>query len=325
VKDKHSTSRRDRLVFWLKTSIRVAILALVTWGIWRTVDSGWDEIASAKFSVWQLHGGWLLMGGVCYLLGMLPCGLFWHRTLYAMGQRPRPLRTLRAFYIGHLGKYVPGKALVVVIRTTLIRGRHVDTTVAATSVFIETLTMMAVGASMAAVILAIQFREHQSLLLLALLLAFCAGAPTLPPVFRRVVLLLQVHRTSQQLKPALEGLDFRLMSFGWGMVALGWMLFGFSLWATLLGMPGVEVHPSDLPLLTACVSLAMVAGFLSLLPGGIGVREYVIMTLVQPQFGDVAAIGSAVLLRLIWLVSELTLASVLYFSGREEESTKEEG
>ena len=60
------------------------------------------------------------------------------------------LETTRAYYVGHLGKYVPGKALVVIIRTGLISGPRVDTTVAAVSIFIETLTMMAVGAFLAA-------------------------------------------------------------------------------------------------------------------------------------------------------------------------------
>ncbi|MFV1969161.1 MAG: lysylphosphatidylglycerol synthase domain-containing protein, partial [Pirellulaceae bacterium] len=300
-----STSNRGRLFFWLKTAFRVIVLSLVTWGIWRTVDRGWAKIAEADFSVWQLRGDWLLVAGCAYLLGMLPCGVFWYRTLHAMGQQPRLGPALRAFYVGHLGKYSPGKALVVVIRTALIRGVRVDTTVAATSVFVETLTMMAVGAVLAAVILAVQFREQRILLLLALFLAACAGVPTLPFVFRRLVVLLQVHRASDQLEPALRGLNFRLMLFGWGIVALGWLLFGFSLWATLKAIPGVEVGLDDLPLLTACASLAMVAGFLSLLPAGIGVREYVIMTLILPQFGELAAVGSAVLLRLVWLIAEV--------------------
>jgi uncharacterized membrane protein YbhN (UPF0104 family) len=307
----------------LKTAFRVTILTLVTWGIWRTVDRGWAKIAEANFSLWQLHAGWLLVAGVAYLLGMLPCGVFWYRTLQAMGQRPRFGLTLRAFFVGHLGKYSPGKALVVIIRTALIRSAHVDTTVAATSVFVETLTMMAVGAVVAAVILAVQVRDQQTLLLLALFLAFCAGAPTLPPVFRRLVVFLQVHRASEQVKPAVGGLNFRLMSFGWIIVAAGWMLFGFSLWATLRAMPGVEVTFADLPLLTACAALAMVAGFLSLVPAGIGVREYVIMTLILHPFGELAAIGSAVLLRLVWLVAEVVLAAILYFGVRQPE--EEEG
>jgi hypothetical protein len=65
----------------------------------------------------------------------------------------------------------------------------------------------------------------------------------------------------------------------------------------------------------AAVSLAMVAGFLSLLPGGVGVREYVVLTLLAPAVGTVAALVSAVLLRLCWLAAELVAAGVLYPLG----------
>ena len=68
------------------------------------------------------------------------------------------------------------------------------------------------------------------------------------------------------------------------------------------------------------LSLAMVAGFLSLLPGGVGVRELVVMTLisVQPAYGPVVAIVSAVLLRFSWLMAELLVSAILYFGWRAE-------
>ena len=57
---------------------------------------------------------------------------------------------------------------------------------------------------------------------------------------------------------------------------------------------------------------------LSLIPAGVGVREYVIMTLILPHFGELAAVGSAVLLRLVWLVAEVILAAILYFGVPKE-------
>ncbi len=75
------------------------------------------------------------------------------------------LNTLRAYYIGHLGKYVPGKAMVVILRTVMVRGHRVDAAVAAVSVFFETLTMMAVGAFMAAGILAVRLRKERDVVL----------------------------------------------------------------------------------------------------------------------------------------------------------------
>ncbi len=70
----------------------------------------------------------------------------------------------------------------------------------------------------------------------------------------------------------------------------------------------------ELPLLTATVGLAMVAGFISLIPGGLGVRDWILMTLLasQPQYGAKVAIVSAVLLRIVWLLSEVAVSAILY-------------
>jgi len=306
-------SGKSNLLRWGKLLFRLTILGLVTFGIWHTVGKAIDDLQTRGFDIAEVQPGWLVAAGLLYLLGLLPCWWFWHRTLRAMGQRPRRLETLRAFYIGHLGKYVPGKALVVVLRTDLVRSERVNTTVAATSVFVETLTMMGVGAFVAAALLGALFREHVWLLGLAIGLMICAGAPTLPPIFRRLVRMLGVRRVNPDIDAALAGLDYRLMAFGWITVGLGWWLMGLSLWAVLKAIPTpVPVLLSDVPLLTACVALALVAGFLSLLPGGIGIREYVVMTLLAGPFGPGAAAVSAILLRFVWLLGELMLAGILY-------------
>lgn len=310
VNDTQSTSR-PQLVYWLKMLIRIVVLVLVTWGIWRTVEKGRDKFAESDFSLASLRYEWLAASGAMYLLGTFPSCVFWYRTLRAMDQRPRFAPTMRAFYVGHLGKYVPGKAMVIIIRAGMVRGCGVDTTVAATSVFVETLTMMAVAAMVAAALLALLFRQHQALMVSSLLVMAGAGLPTLPPIFQRLVRILRVHRASPAMERAIHGLSWRLVSFGWTIITIEWLLFGVSLWATLQAVPGVHAGVHDLPLLIACVCLAMIAGFLSLVPGGIGVRELVVMQLIIPRYGEVAALVAAVLLRLVWLAAELVMAGIL--------------
>lgn len=315
--------QRQRLLFWLKLFFRLTVFVLVMWGIWRTVDKSRGRFAESGIQLANLRYEWLAAAGSIYLLGTFLSCVFWQRTLEAMGQRPRFRQTVRAFFAGHLAKYVPGKAMVVVVRAGLIRGPRVDTTVAATSVFVESLTLMAVGAVVAAALLALLLRHQQELMISALIVAVASGLPTLPPVFRRLVRLLQVHRAGPKIEVALRGLDWRLILWGWGIISLEWALFGVSLWMTLLAVPGISAGFSDLPLLTACVSLAMIAGFISLLPGGIGVREAVMMQMITPAFGPMAAFVSAVLLRLVWLIAELIAAGLLYFSIRPDEPEPE--
>ena len=229
------------------------------------------------------------------------------------------LRQMRAYYAGHLGKYVPGKAMVVVIRTALLHRVHVDSAIAAVSVFAETLTMMTVGALVAALIIIWWFNTHTGLLILAIALMLVSGIPTWPPVFRYLVRRLRVTVLQPKVEAALRGFTWRVMFLGWGANILGWSVMGLSLWAVLRSLP-MEA-PLDpwyelWPRLTASVSLAVVAGFLSLLPGGLGVRELVLDELMAGRFGPVIALVSAVLLRLVWLLAELIVSAILYMGLR---------
>ena len=175
---------------WTPTALGVVksiIVALVAWGDWRAVASARQEFLDNQVSWSGLRYGWLCVAGCLYALGMLPMGWFWYRLMQRLGQAPRLYETLRAFYIGHLGKYVPGKVMVVVLRTGLIRSHRVDTTVAAVTVLVETLTMMASGAFLAAVLLATWFRQEWRLQLLAVLLMVATVGVTLPPILRRLL------------------------------------------------------------------------------------------------------------------------------------------
>lgn len=306
---------KSRLIRVAKLVFRLAVLTLVGIGIWQTVRKALAELEVQQFSWRQVEFHWLAISGVVYLAATAPCWVFWQRTLQAMGQRPGWLESLRAYYIGHLGKYVPGKAFVVVIRSGLIRSPRVDTAIAVAAVFVETLTMMAAGAFVAAAILAVLYREQTWLLVLAIGMMIGIGGPTAPPIFRRVIRVLGVKRLNPDIEHALVGLDWRLMLFGWLVNLVGWVLMGLSLWLTLRSLPTIVAVPVELehlPRVTCCVALALVAGFLSLVPGGIVVREYVVMTLLSGTFGVLAATICAIVSRLVGVLAELAFGAVLY-------------
>lgn len=322
----HFTGRRA--IRWAKRVFRLVVLSLVSWGIWRTFTDARDELAARNFSLSQLHWSWLAVSGVSYALGLAACATFWHRVLRAMRQQPTRFESFRSYFVSHLGKYVPGKAMVVVIRASLVRGERVQTVVAGCAVLVETLTMMAVGACLAAVILLFVFR-HPGLIALSMGLMLAAGIPTLPPVFRGVV-----GWRMPELRSQIAGIRFSLMAQGWGLNLLAWLGLGASLWAVLQSLPfedglrtsqslgpqapfgSIDLSLGHAALLVACVALAMVAGFLSLIPGGLGVREFVLITLLAPSYGKDVALLSAIILRLIWLVTELLLSGLLMLRRR---------
>src|SRR5262249_8486007 len=130
---------------------KLAILALVLWGGHRAIAAAVDDLRGHQWQWNQLEPGWAMLAGLLYLASQLPSAILWHSVLAALGQRVSIWRALRGYYIGHLGKYVPGKAMVVVLRAGLIGGPNVKISLAVVAVFYETFTTMAVGSLLAAI------------------------------------------------------------------------------------------------------------------------------------------------------------------------------
>lgn len=306
-----------RALVW---SVKLGLVAAIVWGVRRTLLAAFADLAAQRSQLgWQVDFGWMALAAVLYLLGLFPCGVFYHRLLHRLRQ-PAPLRmALAAYYVGHLGKYVPGKALVVILRAGMVRSAHVQAGIAALAVFYETLTCMAVGALVAGILLLVDGRTPQ-LTALAIGLVLLAGLPTLPPVMARLAKAAGVARGRADQATLLRRVNVRTLLGGWLSMGLGWGLVGLSLWATLRGMgfTGQGAWQS-LGVCTAAAALATVAGFVSLIPGGAVVRELVLMQLLAPWLepqGEAKALVGAVAVRLVWLLSEVAISVILYGAHR---------
>ncbi len=257
--------------------------------------------------------GWLPVSAVLYLLGLGCAALFWYRLLHLLGEHPPGPAMVRAYYIAHLGKYVPGKAWALVLRITLSRTAGVRTGVAALTATYETLTLMASGALLAVVLLAVQAAEHAAMGWMAPALLAVAGIPILPGVFNWLVRRLSKPFLKDDAAP-LPPLRHRTLIGGLLLTGCGWGLMGASLWTMLQAMPEPPVWSLETwGRFTAFVALAYVAGFLILAaPGGMGVREWILQERLAPELGEYAVVA-VLLLRLLWTAAELLMAGVVYW------------
>ena len=253
---------------------RIVMMISVVLAVVYTAITSFQQLRQEGFDFSAVKYGWWIGAVGVYVGTMFLSCCFWFRVLIALGQKPKFGAALMAFFASQLGKYVPGKAMVVVIRTDMIRGDEVSTAPAAASVFVETLTWIFVGSVIGSLLLVLQFEGQTLLKTIGVLLAIIAGTLTWPPIFRWIALKLGVVK-GRKAKKLLRGLNLQTMSFGWLLMTMGWCLNGLSLWMVLKGLPGTAVAISDYSLAMVCVSLATVAGFVSLLPGGLGVRELV--------------------------------------------------
>ncbi|MCI0638484.1 MAG: lysylphosphatidylglycerol synthase domain-containing protein [Gemmataceae bacterium] len=298
-----------------KWALAAVILVFVGRQFYR--DLGRPELADISF-----RPGWLIACGVLYLLALGFSLAFWVRLLRYFGERPSAVAAVRAYYLGHFGKYVPGKAWALFLRGTLATP-DVRFGVAVVTALYEVLTTMASGALVAAVVFLFDPPQVSGLewppVLTGLLLLGLCGVPLLPAVFnfltRRVA-----KRFDAVAALNLPPVGFVTLLEGLALTACGWGVLGLSVWTLLHGMlPQAPAWDLGLSLyLSAATGLAYVAGFLAfIMPSGVGVREFFLLRLLA-YLGPEGLIAAAVLLlRLVWTAAELVLAGFLFFLGRK--------
>lgn len=308
--DRFTGSRRlRRRLRWVLTLL---VAVLVTWFAGDTVRSGWQQLSGTEI---RIYWAWACLSAVIYIVSLSPMAYFWLLVLRSLGEDARLATVVRGYYWGHLGKYVPGKVLVAVLRTGMLVQQGCDARRVVVSVFLETLTFMATGGFLAAGLLAMSGDGPQAYVWLAAGLALLAGLPIAPPIARKLarrVLKSKGREQTDQSAAGLDGVNWRLTGAGLLCAGVAWVGVGLSLWAAVQAV-GVAVGSpfSQIPLWIEGVTLPVVAGFLSLIPGGLMVRDALQAELLASVTTPAMALLVAALWRLISITSEAVTCGIL--------------
>jgi hypothetical protein len=303
-----------------KWALCAAVLGFVgrrAWLLWSAQDLPGLEFSAA----------WLLPAAVVYLVGWLPSVAVWRRLMRRLGADVRPWDAARAHYCGHLGKYVPGKALVVVIRSGLLRDRGVPLLVSGLTAAYETMLLMGTGLALGVALCPLlvsparvatwpEWAQRTVGVPLLPALAVVLFTAALLPVISQLLTMFAVRMTPRGMFQGDQA-----VRIGSGLVAeslvvllAGWSLHGLSL-GLVLHAVGVPFVLTDWLMWTGAAALSTSAGFLVLFaPGGLGVREGLLIEFLSAQsaIGPRQAVAAAVLLRIVWFAAEVTAAGVLY-------------
>ena len=261
--------------------IKVFFFCLVCLWLFSLLKHDW--VKHSNF-VWEPKWNWLFISALLYVMSFLPAAIFWRLALGYLGQKKSLVATLYAYYLGLLGKYVPGKAAVVVIRAGTVSSSPKEITFATVSVFYETLTMMGTGAFLAALLLGLKNQQNLSLTVVSLGCAILALVPLLPPIFTRLLKVLKVVKNQDNVN--LSSFTYKRLIGGCLFMFPVWLLLGLSLWSLICGIgistPNLTTNLLDYVMV---VALSMTLGFVIIIsPGGIGVREFVLTTFLTPMF-----------------------------------------
>lgn len=275
---------------------------------------------------------WLALAGVAYFCGWLPSAFFWLMLMRRMKQPVRAWDAVRAYYAGHVGKYVPGKALVLVIRGAILKDSGANPILAGVTAGYETLVFMATGSAWS-LALAPQVFPHllSSWTGLQVSMSDSSGAIFAAGVFLLTFLstpfsawlFTRLGRKTLQNdgsnptdpQPAISA---GLISLGVVVCSIGWFCHALSLGMVLRSLSTTPLEISEFPTWLAACALSTVGGFVILLaPGGLGVREGLLIEVLkdQPDIGPGIAVVAAGLLRSVWFVTELLAAAGFYLAG----------
>ena len=317
----------DRPRWWTGSRAKVAIKstlgALVLVMVAQHATRTWVDLQARGASI-RIAPGAFLASMALYLGGLLPFGLFYRRALLAGGSTIRPYPATRAYLVSHLGKYVPGKAMVVVVRAGLSAPHGARASTAAFASIYETLLMMAVGGLVAAAGFSLSPSRGTSLPigiggrsitlplpLIGLGLGFGFSFLSSPWAFPRLARLAKRPLPGVGLD-SLPRITPQLVGEGVAWNIIGWTLLGLSQVALLASMIPGGLEPSAWPAVVASVALATVAGFVvPIAPGGLGVREWVLWTALAATIDRDLAVVAALALRLAWVLAEVGAGAAL--------------
>ena len=282
---------------WVRLAVRLAVLALVVFLVLR-LRQLWQkspvDLTAADASV-------LAIAAIMSLAAVLAYGSVWPFILRQIGA-PIPSGSIGLFLQSQLGKYVPGSVWHYAGRVGLARSRGVAVRSTLVSLGVE------VGASaLAAVIVGLFVLPIAIAVPLAIAVAIAVAVIGLAPGRTPGRLLDPLIRVVRRIVP-LSVVDMRqalrAMPAATALYIPVWAVYGVAFWLTARAL--FPVPTTEIVFFTAAFALGWLAGMVVVFaPGGIGVREAVLVGLLAPRVGHAEAIVIAGASRLLLTAADL--------------------
>lgn len=320
--------RRAARIAW-RYVLPVAVAICVGWYFYKKLDQP---------GLWNANlvpgPQWLLAAALVYLVAYTVWGLYYVILLNDQGAHAPTATGLRAYFISQMGKYVPGKILVIVIRVGMLKGIGITRTAVGIAAMYESLVWVGAGAIVGIILL-------PDALWQGLRSQAAAQGNQLPDIHRAWLILpvalapiglVGLNRFVNRVNRWRKGADARqlprvhlhMVLFGLVFDSFGWFVLGGCLLLVLAGLqPGAPLSAAEYWNLVSINAIAYVLGFVAFfMPAGFGVRDLALQMLLAVELqarlnlpaGQVDGLAAilAVWFRVLGTVVELIMAGILY-------------
>jgi hypothetical protein len=291
---------------WARTASTAVLLGCAVAGVWFAVRAGGSDIVAARADPAFVP---LVAGAVlANVTGLVLAMLSWRAVLLGPGGSVPLLPAARMYFVGLLGKLVPGRVWGVMVQVQ--QGRALDlsgvrvVTTFLLNVVVAVLTAAAVGSVALPALPALPGLPGADAIWIAVPVALVATMLAWPrSVNRLAVIAARVVRRGPPGAP-LPGRAVRravLMSVG------SWLVTGLHVWclALLFGAPAVRA----LPICVGAFALAAAAGVcVVVLPDGWGVRDVILLGALSTVMAPGAAGLTVLASRIVCAIGDLGTA-----------------
>ena len=271
----------------------------------RSIARNWTEFRSLHVAL-TVTPAWIAASALTVLATYIMQIESWRRILAGWHQRLPFAAAARTWSLANLGRYVPGKVWSVAGLVVLAQRAGVSPGPAAASAFV--IQAVTLGSGVAVVAAAAPHSAPPLRLAAAALVAVATiGALVWRPTAAWLGRLVNAA-------PPLEPLALSAVFASTLLTVVSWWTYGAAFWMLARGL----VAGAALPLTgaVAAFTLGYILGLLALFaPGGVGVREVVLIGLLAPFLGAGGAVAVSVASRVLLTVLEAA-AAVLTFPLR---------
>lgn len=303
-------STRRRVVDALRIGFLLLVLVAVGIALW----SNWEEV---RGDLGRLDPGTLLAATALALLSPFATVLGWRVLLADLGSRLHIAQASGVFFVGQLGKYLPGSVWSVVVQTEMaVRlgvPRRRTAVVGLLCIGLSALTGLVVGLPALPVLLTRgdAVLPWWGVLLLVAVLLLLLWPPLLNLGIRTALRLLRRPPLEHSLSAAAVAL-----SSVW--FTLSWVIGGLSVWVMAHALAPDDADVGGL-LLVAVSGYLLAAGigmFSIVVPAGVGVRDGVMVLLLTTQMSLSAATAVVVVARFLTVLGDVVWAAAGWLWAR---------
>lgn len=303
-------SPRKRVIDALRIGFLVLVLVAVSIALWRN----WEQV---RGDLGRLGPTTLLAATALALLSPFFTVLGWRVLLADLGSRLHIAPASGVFFVGQLGKYLPGSVWSVVVQTEMASRlgvpRRRSAVVGLLTIALSALTGMIAGLPALPMLLTRgdAVIPWWSLLLVILVLGVLLWPPVLNFGIRTLLRLLRREPLEHDLSHAAVGL-----SSLW--FVSSWLVGGLSVWVMAHSLAPDDADASRL-LLAAVSGYLLAAGigmFSFVVPAGVGVRDGVMVLLLTTQMSVSAATAVVVVARFLTVIADVVWAAVGWLWAR---------